>query len=307
MKSALITAVAMLVSMAAWAQQGKESGNVWRDVDYVGDGLVGHRMDIHVPAEGQDTHKLVVLIYGSAWYGNNAKDDAFVAMGQPLMDAGFAVATINHRASTEARFPAQIHDVKAAIRYLRANAGRYGLDVSFVGITGYSSGGHLSSLAGATGGVKRHKSGKVRVDLEGNLGQHTRQSSRVDAVVDWFGPIDMSRMERCETTKDERSPEAVLIGAAPADHPDLLRLLNPMTYLDRKDPKYLVIHGNADPVVPYCQSEYFAKALADKGLLEDFITVEDGQHGPVTFNKDTFARMTAFFRKAAGMAPQPAR
>ena len=281
----------------------------WSDIDYVGDGQTGHKLDIYTPDDGQPTHKVVVLIYGSAWFSNNSKTDAFKAYGQQLLDAGFAVVSINHRASTEARFPAQIQDVKAAIRYVRGNGPKYGLDTSFIGITGYSSGGHLSSLAGTTNGVKTRRFGKVKVDIEGNLGQHTKESSRVDAVVDWFGPIDMSRMERCETYKDAKSPEAVLLGCPPAENPDLVRAMNPMSYIDKKDPMFLVIHGDTDPVVPYCQSEYLAKALKDALRLEDFITVPNGNHGPVTFNANTFQSMVNFFQRQAGMAetklPQP--
>ena len=201
------------------------------------------------------------------------------------------MVSINHRASTEAKYPAQINDVKAAIRFVRGNASKYGLDTSFIGITGFSSGGHLSSLAGTTNGVKTKKFGKVKVDIEGSLGAYTKESSKVDAVVDFFGPIDMSRMERCETFKDDNSPEAVLLGCSPSKNPDLSKAMSPLSYIDKKDPKILVIHGDADPVVPYCQSEFFAKELKDASLLEDFITVSGGNHGPVTFNDNTFLRM----------------
>lgn len=287
----------MLMSLTASAQAEK----TWLNVDYVGDGIEGHKMDIHVPDDGKESHKVIVLIYGSAWFSNNAKASAFQSYGKQLLDGGFAVVSINHRASTEAKFPAQINDVKAAVRYVRGNAAKYGFDTSFVGITGFSSGGHLSSLAGTTNGVKTKKFGKVKVDIEGSLGAYTKESSRVDAVVDFFGPIDVSRMERCETYKDDKSPEAVLLGCSPSQNPDLSKSLNPMSYIDKNDPKFLVIHGDADPVVPYCQSEFFAKALRDKGVLEDFITVPGGNHGPVTFNDYTFQRMVNFFQKQAGM------
>lgn len=293
----IILAVAMLMSLTVSAQVEK----TWLDVDYVGDGIEGHKMDIHVPDDGKDSHKVIVLIYGSAWFSNNAKASAFQSYGKQLLDGGFAVVSINHRASTEAKYPAQINDVKAAVRYVRGNAAKYGFDTSFVGITGFSSGGHLSSLAGTTNGVKTKKFGKVKIDIEGSLGAYTKESSRVDAVVDFFGPIDVSRMERCETYKDDKSPEAVLLGCSPSKNPDLSKSLSPMSYIDKNDPKFLVIHGDADPVVPYCQSMFFAKALSDKGVLEDFIIVPNGNHGPVTFNDYTFQRMVNFFQKQAGM------
>jgi acetyl esterase/lipase len=273
---------------------------VARDVDYVGDGLEGHRLDIYQPADGRPTHKVIIAIYGSAWYANNAKRYAFESIGIPLMQSGFAVVTINHRSSTEAQYPAQIQDVKAAIRYVRAHAAEYGIDPTFVGITGFSSGGHLSALAAASNGVKSKKVKGEKADLEGTLGDCLSESSRVDAVVDWFGPIDMTHMQDCATPKGADSPEATLIGGAPADHLPRLTLLDPTTYLSKRSPRFLVIHGTADSVVPYCQSERFAAALQKKGLLEEFITVENGEHGPVTFNEDTFKKMTDFFLKEAG-------
>src|SRR5690606_30520496 len=171
----------------------------------------------------------------------------------------------------------------------------YNIDASFIGITGFSSGGHLASLAGTTNGIKTFTVGEKTVDIEGDLGNHTRVSSAVDAVVDWFGPIDFTRMENCTTTKDDKSPEAALIKGNPADNLDMLALINPMTFLDEKDPRFLVIHGDADNVVPHCQSVFFSETLKRKGLLNEFITVLEGQHGPVTFNENTFKKMSDFF------------
>ncbi|MEZ3522060.1 alpha/beta hydrolase [Muribaculum sp. NM65_B17] len=297
MKKQLATLLLLVGAMTIQAQQPVESQ--WLDIDYVGDNIEGHKLDIYLPSVKKDSYPAVVLIYGSAWFANNAKKMAFDSMGKQLLDAGFAVVSINHRASVEAKYPAQIQDVKAAVRYVRANADKYKIDPSFIGITGFSSGGHLSSLAGTTNGVKTMTSGDVTVDIEGNLGDYTSASSDVNAVVDWFGPIDMSRMENCNTTKGADSPEAMLIGGAPADNLDMIKLLNPMTYIDANDPKFIVIHGDADPVVPYCQSEYFADALKKNGNLVEFITVPEGQHGPVTFNEGTFKKMTDFFVEQA--------
>lgn len=292
MKRFLVSMCLSLAVLVSLAQTTR-----WTDISYVNDTLVGHKLDIYLPDSCLTKYKVVVLIYGSAWFANNMKQMAFQAMGKPLLDAGFAVVSINHRSSGDAKFPAQINDVKAALRFIRAHAGEYKFDTSFVGITGFSSGGHLSSLAGTTNGVRKYKVGDTEMDIEGDLGDCTSYSSRVDAVVDWFGPIDMTRMENCSTTKGADSPEAALIGGVPSEHLDALALLNPMTYIDENDPEFLVIHGDADPVVPYCQSVFFTDALKAKGLLDDFISVPQGQHGPVTFNEQTFNRMVEFFKK----------
>ncbi|HBG56691.1 MAG TPA: alpha/beta hydrolase, partial [Porphyromonadaceae bacterium] len=169
----------------------------------------------------------------------------------------------------------------------------------FIGITGFSSGGHLASLAGASNNVREFTVNNTSVDIEGDVGNYTSYSSAVNAVVDWFGPIDMALMDNCKGPKQGNSPEAALIRGNPADNLDLIALLNPITFLDKTDPHFLVIHGEADNVVPHCQSELFAKALDERELLTEFISVPGGQHGPVTFNEDTFQKMIDFFLKEA--------
>lgn len=305
MKKTLFLLLAFCCALCAAAQTAEVTPD-WKDVNYAGDELEAHRMDIYLPKTGQAPYKVVVAIYGSAWFGNNMKAVTFATMGQPLLDAGFAVVCINHRSSGDAKFPAQIHDVKAAIRYVRAHAGDYRLDTSFIGITGYSSGGHLSSMAGVTGNMHSRTVGETTLDLEGSVGGNLHCPSSVDAVVDWFGPVDMAHMERCATVKDDRSPEAALLGADPTARPDLVTLVSPITYVNETCPRFLVFHGDVDSVVPHCQSVFFAEALRASGRLEDFVTVPGGEHGPVTFNAETFRQMTDFFRKEAGMpAVQP--
>lgn len=293
----LIVIISALPFVDGFAQQ---TGKQWLDLNYANDNHVYHNLDIRLPNIDKPKYKAIIVIYGSAWFANNMKQMGFQAIGQPLLDSGFAVISINHRSSGDAMYPAQINDVKAAIRFIRANADTYNIDASFIGITGFSSGGHLASLAGTTNGVKTFTVGEKTVDIEGDLGNYAHVSSDVDAVVDWFGPIDFTRMENCTTTKNDKSPEAALIKGNPADNLEMLALINPMTFLDEKDPRFLVIHGEADNVVPHCQSVFFSEMLKEKGLLNEFISVAEGQHGPVTFNEDTFKKMTDFFLMEAG-------
>ncbi len=276
-----------------------ETNPQYKDVNYAGDSLEAHRLDIYLPQTGLDRYKVVVIIYGSAWFANNMKAMAYLSIGKPLVDAGFAVVSINHRSSGDAKFPAQAHDVKAAIRYIRAHAAEYHLDTSFIGITGFSSGGHLSSFAGVSNGMKTRTVGNTTMDVEGTVGNCLDASSQVDAVVDWFGPVDMATMERCETVKDAHSPEAALLGGAPTDLPDMVTLSSPYSYVTPEGPRFLVIHGDSDSVVPHCQSERFAKVLKENGRLERFISVPGGEHGPVTFNDSTFSAMVQFFQQEA--------
>ncbi|MDE6342213.1 MAG: alpha/beta hydrolase [Muribaculaceae bacterium] len=305
MKKTILSIISVMISALAFAQPpGFKMPEMpqpdFADLNYAGDDLEGHKLDIYLPKDGKDKHKLIVVIYGSAWFSNNFKNAAYMSLGKPLNDAGFAVATINHRSSGDAKYPAQINDVKGAIRYLRANADKFGLDTSFVGITGFSSGGHLSAMAGVTNGMKERTVGTTTIDIEGNVGGNTDQSSSVDAVVDWFGPVDMARMENCETVKGADSPEAALIGGAPADNMEMIALISPITYVSETTAPTLVIHGTSDSVVPFCQSDNFSDELAKAGKLDRLIQVEGGEHGPVTFNATTFKSMVDFFSEQAG-------
>lgn len=305
MRKTILSVAMACLSLTSWAQPQMQiqpgTEPTWKDINYAGDDMEAHRLDIYLPKTQQDRYKVIVIIYGSAWFANNAKGMAYMSIGKPLTDAGFAVVSINHRSSGDAKYPAQINDVKGALRFIRANAGKYKLDTSFVGITGFSSGGHLSSMAGVTNGLKTRTIGEKTIDIEGTVGGNEKCSSEVDAVVDWFGPVDMARMENCETVKDDKSPEAALIGGNPADNMDMIQLCSPYYYVSKTTAPFLVIHGDADPVVPYCQSVNFSEELKSQGKLTDFITVPDGQHGPVTFNEDTFKKMTGFFKKEAKM------
>lgn len=305
MKKTILSVAMACLSLTSWAQPQMQiqpgAEPTWKDINYAGDDMEAHRLDIYLPKTQQDRYKVIVIIYGSAWFANNAKGMAYTSIGKPLTDAGFAVVSINHRSSGDAKYPAQINDVKGALRFIRANADKYKLDTSFVGITGFSSGGHLSSMAGVTNGLKTRTIGEKTIDIEGTVGGNEKCSSEVDAVVDWFGPVDMTRMNNCDTVNDDKSPEAALIDGNPADNMDMIQLCSPYFYVSKTTAPFLVIHGNADTVVPYCQSVNFSEELKSQGKLTDFITVPEGQHGPVTFNEDTFKKMTDFFKKEAKM------
>ncbi len=304
MKKNLLTLVFSLCTIIVTAQAfqmpaGPEEGSYsrsWENVNYGADTLESHNLDIYLPKEQKNTYQAVIVIYGSAWFSNNAKAMASASIGTPLLNAGFAVVSINHRSSMEAIWPAQIQDVKAAIRYIRANADMYNIDPSFIGITGFSSGGHLATFAGVTNDVKTLASGDVTIDIEGTVGNHLSASSRVDAVVDWFGPVDMARMSNCEAPNDASSPEAVLIGKKdPRLEPDWVKLISPINFVDKDDPEILILHGDADNVVPHCQSVYLKTAYDQSGGIATFISVPGGGHGPGCFDPQYFKNMTDFF------------
>jgi len=283
MKKLLLPFLLLTVHVRAQSQQPNntsseiESSKFWKDVDYVGDGIIGHKLDIFLPKNGNAPFPVIVCIYGSAFFSNNSKAATFSGgLGQRLLKEGFAVVSINHRSSSDAKFPAQIQDVKAAIRFIRANSPAFSLDTSFIGITGWSSGGHLSALTGTTNTTKKDKIRELDIDIEGNLGKFTNTSSRINAVVDWFGPTDFLIMDSCGSQMkhdDVKSPESSLIGGAIQENKDKVALVNPISYVNKDNPPFLIFHGDKDQLVPHCQSERLYARLQQEGVKSELVII----------------------------------
>lgn len=286
-----------------YANTAIQSSKYWLDIDYVGDNIIGHKLDIHLPIAKQEKHLVIICIYGSAWFSNSSKANIFKSgIGQYLLSSGFAVVNINHRSSKDGKFPIQIQDVKAAIRFVRANAAKFSLDSSFIGITGMSSGGHLTALTGATNEVRTFQKEGTSIDLEGNLGEYTTTSSQVDAVVDWFGPTDFLIMDKCGSSfsHDEvKSPESSLVGGAIQEHTLACALANPITYVRKDNPPFLIFHGDKDPLVPHCQSEKLFEQLQNEGVESQLVLIKDGKHGPGVMIEEYYAQMVRFFKAQA--------
>ena len=265
----------------------------WKDLNYAGDGKSYHTLDVYSPTSSNNKSPLILTIYGSAWKSNRSKASKYIkkSLIKPLIDAGFAVASINHRSSTDALFPAQIHDVKAAIRFLRGNASEYKIDPSFVGVTGSSSGGHLAAMAGTTSHNKL---------MEGNIGSFLNYDSHVNAVVDWFGPTDFLLMDICGSKMVHdavNSPESKLIGGAIQENKEKASAANPINYISSKTPPFLIIHGMVDLTVPYCQSKVLKMALERANIESELISVRDGGHGKNVFIDKYKVEMVNFFLK----------
>jgi acetyl esterase/lipase len=286
--------VFLLINHGLYSQSSKQ----WLDVNYAGDTLTGHRLDIYLPENGKAPYPVIVTIAGSAWFGNNTKKQAFQKMGSPMLKNGYAVVAINHRSSRQAIFPAQINDVKAAVRFIRAHASTYQLDTTFIGITGDSSGGHLSAMMGTTRGLKENTIGSKSLSLEGRVGNFTNQSSRVDAVVAWYGPNTFQAMDSCGSSFSHDaadSPESILTGAPIQQNDDMCALANPITYIDQSDPPFLLLHGDADKIVPHCQSILLHKALQAKKVQSRLIIVPKAGHGEGMWLEPYTTEMVNFF------------
>ena len=201
-------------------------------------------LDLYLPLEAAVALPVILWVHGGAWRKGSKENPPAVRM----VERGYAVASISYRLSQEALFPAQIHDCKAAVRWVRAHAARYGLDPERVGAWGASAGGHLVALLGTSGGVPELEG------AEGNLGH----SSRVRAVCDYFGPSDFTRMNDVPGTMDHDasdSPESQLIGGPIQSNPEKVAFANPITYISAEDPPFLIVHGAADLTVLPNQSQ----------------------------------------------------
>ncbi|HOT15928.1 MAG TPA: alpha/beta hydrolase [Bacteroidales bacterium] len=287
--------LALLFSVSCF---GQKYSKCWKDVNYAGDTMGYHNLDIYLPEVQKPSYPVVITIYGSAWLSNKSKGADLNTLGKVLLEAGFAVVMPNHRSSFDAKFPAQVQDIKAAIRFIRANAAKYQVDTAFVGITGSSSGGNLAAMAGTTRNVKHYTQGGISIDIEGNVGNNTASSSSVDAVVDWFGPTNMLVMDSCGGTdfihNDARSPASLYIGGPIQENKEKTLLASPMTYIDPSDPPFLIFHGEKDRVVPYCQSQLLYAALQKANVPSQFFLVPGGQHGPEV-HVDKYMKMMADF------------
>lgn len=302
--SRILSLIFMLTSFSLAAQKPgdpKDVGQKWLNVNYAGDTLKSHLLDIYLPAKGDGPFPVIIAIAGSAWFSGNSKSRAY-NVGSPLLSHGFAVVAVNHRSSRVAIFPAQVHDIKGAIRFIRANAAKYKLNTSFLGITGDSSGGHLAAFMGTSSGIVDFTIGTRKVSIEGNVGGNLKESTRVDAVVDWYGPTTFQKIDSCGSRFSHdaiESPESTLIGGAIQENSDLCALANPITYIDDKDPEILIIHGDADDIVPLCQSIFLSRALSSKGVKHELIIVPKGAHGgDVTWQQDNVEKMIEFFTTA---------
>ena len=311
MKKTILSAMMLCLTAAATAQpqdgfggfqkEAKlETSRQWKDVNYAGDGQAYHTCDIYLPKVEKESYPVVIHIYGSAWFSNNSKGAADLGtIVKSLLDAGYAVVCPNHRASTDARWPAQLHDIKAVVRFVRGEAEKYKFDPSFIATSGFSSGGHLASITATTSGTKQTTVGTVNIDLEGTVGNHINESSTVNAACDWSGPIDLTAMDCGDhITMGADSPEDVMLGSKLTQEPDKYRSLSANTYIDKNDPPVIIFHGEKDNVVPCCQGRAFYEALQAAGVKTEATFVPEGGHGRGMYSEENLQKMVRFLREA---------
>jgi len=261
------------------------------DISYTGTDNPRQCLDLFLPKARASESPLpvIVFIHGGAWQGGDKRGGQ--GRVRPFVVSGrYAGVSVGYRLTGEAQWPAQIHDCNAAIRWIRANAKKHGLDPDRIGVWGSSAGGHLVAMLGTSAGVPA---------MDGNLGPHTKVSAAVTCVVDFFGPTDFLQMDAhrvpgSKMTHDlPDSPESLLIGGAIQSFPDRVANANPITYVTADDPPFLIMHGDDDRLVPIHQSEIFDKALKEAGVDVTFVPIAGAGHG--LRGVDTAKQVTAFF------------
>jgi acetyl esterase/lipase len=245
------------------------------DILYANYTLEKHLLDIYLPANAKGKLPLLILIQGGGWLSN----DKYADIGYmkktvaEMISSGFALASIDYRFSTQAIFPAQIQDCNRAISFLYDNADKYGFDINRLALMGFSAGGHLASLVGLS----------KNNNIETFFMPGTSKLFSFKAVVDFYGPAELILFPGAS---DEKSPEALLIGAAPLARPDLAKVASPVTYVDKDDPPFLIIHGEKDELVSTKQSRLLSAWLNVVDVQHELIIVKDAPHFGVMFASD---------------------
>ncbi len=242
------------------------------------------KLDLYLPTDTADP-PLLVWVHGGAWQ-RGSKETVYTT---DFVKDGYAIASIEFRNSVDAVFPAQVHDIKAAIRFLRAMAATYGYDATRIGIHGRSSGAHLTALVGVTNGHE---------GLEGEVGEHLDQSSDVQAIVSYFGASNLNSILDQSTPfgLSERAPALeLLLGGPVEERRELAALASPVSHIDAADPPLLILHGDQDPDMPINQSHELHGAYKRHGLPVHFEAIHGAGHGGEPFFDSERNAMVLFF------------
>jgi acetyl esterase/lipase len=255
----------LVIASPLLAQDRKPEVRVETDLTFGKGGDKELKLDLAMPKEGEGPFPAVLCIHGGAWRAGSRQDLAKIA--EMTAARGYVAVTVDYRLAPDARFPAQIEDCKAAVRWLRAEAKKYKIDPDRIGVVGFSAGAHLACLLGAT---------SKEDGLEG-AGGNAEQSSKVQAVVSYFGPTDFTT--RTWDDELERNLLVPFVGASFAEKPELYRKVSPIVYVRKDAPPFLFFHGTEDKLVAVRQSEVMVEKLKAVNVPAELIKFEGEGHG----------------------------
>ncbi len=285
-----IVLTAFIWCCATGAAAEMKQPSVVRDVPFASVDDLTLKLDLHLPA-GNPRSPIIVWVHGGAWRSGSK---ASMPLGT-LVEVGYAVASVDYRLSTQARFPAQSHDIKAAIRFLRGHGANWKLPTKKIVIAGDSAGGHLAALVGVSNG--HH-------DLEGTLGDDREQSSAVQGIVSFYGGANLTTILKQSTPHglSVRVPALdLLLGGQPEAVPELARLASPVFHVDRSDPPLLLLHGDQDPQMPINQAHELMGAYKKLNLPAQLEVVHGAAHGGAAFyDAERMEVVKAFLKRYFG-------
>jgi len=267
---------ALFAALIGFSSESKAAeANRWeiqRDIEYAKVGKVALTLDLYLP-RGKAREPLIVWVHGGAWRSGSKKSMPLTK----LVEEGYSVASVDYRLSTQARFPAQVHDIKAAIRYLRGHGERWKVATKKIVVAGDSAGGHLAALVGVS---------NRNAELEGEAGNHRNQSSDVQGIISFYGAANLTTILKQSTPHglEVRVPALdLLLGGQPDAVPALARLASPVFYVDHGDPPLLLLHGDQDPQMPINQSLELLGAYQKAKAPVQFEVVHGAAHGGAMF------------------------
>lgn len=278
--ASLTFAIAALVLLLASQRRDPEIA-IARDLTYGKSADTDLKLDLAMPKTEAGPFPAVIFLHGEGWRaGNRQQMNHFI---EGMASLGYVAITVEYRLVPIARFPAQVEDCKAAVRWLRANSEKYRVRADRIGVVGFSAGGYLASMLGVT----RHEDG-----FEG-LGNNSEQSSRVQAVVSFFGPTDFSARNWPKDLEEEVI--APFLGGSFADKSDFYQRASPINYVTVDSPPFLFVHGTDDKLVPIDQSRRLAEALQKQGVPAQMIALEGEGHGFTDANNQKSMRQMLDF------------
>ncbi|MEO7988453.1 MAG: alpha/beta hydrolase [Chryseolinea sp.] len=249
-----------------------------QNIAYANDTLKKHLLDLYIPANPSANIPLVVWVHGGAWMVNDKYADMSYMTGTVKMfiEKGYALASIDYRHSTTAIFPAQIQDCNQAIQFLYDHASTYKLDKNRISLIGFSAGGHLASLLALSNNS----------NIPDFYVNKKKPSFQIKAVLDFYGPSNLLLFFSTSDLRDIKNPIATLLGVSPLIRPDVSNIASPVTYVDKNDPPFFIVHGEKDMDVPRAQS-YLLKSYLDLVQVKSEITiVKDAPHYGKMFDSE---------------------
>ncbi len=261
------------------------AGKVIKDIEFAKVGGQSLKLDLYLPSKPKNA-ALVIWIHGGGWR-NGTKEKCFITW---LPEHGYAVASISYRFSSTAKFPAQLHDCKGAVRWLRAHAKQYGFNPDKFYVAGASAGGHLTALMATTSGHEK---------LEGTTGGNLKQSSAVQGAIDYYGATDFILRSKTQPSRANEKGSVVydLLGGGAHEKIEAAKLASACYHISKDDVPLLIFHGTMDKTVLIDQSQAIDRKYRKAGLSVEFHTIEGAGHGGNVFYSGENAKLLLKFLK----------